>query len=217
LDWVIGTLAGIYRTRDGTSWTETEVRDATADILADPAHPGRIFAATLDRGVLRSDDGGVRWTAFNEGLTVAEIRSLALDPSGRFLYAGTAAGVFQYEFPSCHPGRDRNCLSLHGGRFLVSLAAEDPRTHTSAPGQGAQQTQEFGWFSLPVFTGNEENPEVFVKILDGRSVTGHFWVFHSGLTDLGYVLSVTDTATGETRNYRKEAGTACGGFETAHF
>jgi hypothetical protein len=87
----------------------------------------------------------------------------------------------------------------------------------NAPGHGARQTEEFGWFSLPVFTGSEENPEVFVKILDGRSVTGHFWVFHAGLTDLGYVLSVTDTMTGEARNYRKEAGTACGGFETSHF
>ena len=217
LEWVIGTLAGIYRTADGTNWTETEVRAPTTDLVADPAHPGRLFAATFNQGVLRSDDGGRRWTAFNEGLTVAEIRSLDLDPSGRFLYAGTGQGVFQYEFPACDPARERNCLALHGGRFRVSLAASDARTQRTAEGHGAQQTEEFGWYSLPLFTGNEGNPEVFVKILDGRSVTGHFWVFHSGLTDLGYLLSVTDTETGETRNYRKEAGSACGGFETAHF
>jgi hypothetical protein len=73
--------------------------------------------------------------------------------------------------------------------------------------------RSLGPLSLP-FLGVMTN---FVKILDGISVNGRFWFFYGGLTDLEYTLTVTDDATGTTRTYRKEAGSARGGFDTAAF
>ena len=45
---------------------------------------------------------------------------------------------------------------------------------------------------------DDANVELVVKVLDGRSVNGHFWVFFGALSDVGYSITVTDTATGET-------------------
>jgi hypothetical protein len=81
----------------------------------------------------------------------------------------------------------------------------------------ANENDSFGTFSLPAFTGNLSNPEVFVKIVDGRPVNGYFWVFYGGLTDVGYTLTVTDAVTGARHDYEKPAGSACGGFDTAAF
>ncbi|MEO3742244.1 S8 family serine peptidase [Plantactinospora sp. B5E13] len=44
------------------------------------------------RGVLRSTDGGRTWSNIAAGLPDPSVRSLAVSPDGRWLYAGTAAG-----------------------------------------------------------------------------------------------------------------------------
>ena len=40
-----------------------------------------------------------------------------------------------------------------------------------------------------------------VKVLDGRAVNGHFWVFSGALSDVAYTLTVTDLATGKSKTY----------------
>ena len=46
-----------------------------------------------------------------------------------------------------------------------------------------------------------------VKVLDGRPLNGHFWLFLSGLSTVEYTVRVTDTQTGEVRTVRKPAQT----------
>jgi hypothetical protein len=53
---------------------------------------------------------------------------------------------------------------------------------------------------------SEDNWEVMVKVLDGCHSNGHFWVFSSASTTLEYTLTVTDTLTGESREYSNDAG-----------
>ena len=66
-----------------------------------------------------------------------------------------------------------------------------------------------------------DNWEMLIKVLDGCSVNGHVWVFGAATTDLGYRIEVTDTATGEVREYLNEPGrpapasTASTAFENA--
>lgn len=110
-----------------------------------------------------------------------------------------------------------DALCFDDGNFSVSLTARDPRTGETGAGKPIPQTDLFGFFSLPDLTGNPENPEVFVKILDGREVNGSYWVFHGGLTDLEYVLFVTDLRTNEVKAYRKEPFGFCGGADTSAF
>lgn len=45
------------------------------------------------------------------------------------------------------------------------------------------------------------NPEVMVKVLNGCPVNGHFWVFVASVTNVGHVVTVTDTLTGEVWTY----------------
>lgn len=42
-----------------------------------------------------------------------------------------------------------------------------------------------------------KNLEVVVKVLDGRPINGHFWVFYGSLSNVEFSLEVIDTTTGE--------------------
>ncbi len=92
---------------------------------------------------------------------------------------------------SCAPNTSTLCFQL--GRFSATLTAQDPRTGKTGGGQAIPQNDLFGYFSIPALTNDPSNPEVFVKVLDGRTVNGRFWVFYGGLTDLQYTLTVRDT------------------------
>ena len=58
------------------------------------------------------------------------------------------------------------------------------------------------WFFTP------NNWEMLVKVLDGCSLNGHFWVFAAATTDVEYVLRVTDMQTGAVREYSNPLGNA---------
>ena len=109
-------------------------------------------------------------------------------------------------------------LNLKGNHaFTVKLQATDQRTGRTGPGQAIPQNDLFGYFSLPSLTSNPDNPEVFVKILDGTTINGQFWVFYGHLTDLIYDITVTEVATGFVKTYHKDAGNSAGGFDTSGF
>lgn len=100
----------------------------------------------------------------------------------------------------------------------VTVEAVDPRTGVPSPGRAMPQDGRFGQFSFPEITGDPENPEAFVKILDA-SATGKntLWVFYGSLTSLEYTMTVREVSTGRVRNFFKAAGTSCGGFDVDSF
>ena len=51
-----------------------------------------------------------------------------------------------------------------------------------------------------------DNWEILIKVLDGCSLNGHFWVYAASTTDIGYIIRVTDSATGLEKEYRNEPG-----------
>jgi photosystem II stability/assembly factor-like uncharacterized protein len=79
------------RIKRGTGKSITEIF-AVSVLAIDPAHPATLYAAVSDHGVFRSTDAGRSWHPFNAGLTDRNIDALALDATGRALYAGTADG-----------------------------------------------------------------------------------------------------------------------------
>lgn len=102
--------------------------------------------------------------------------------------------------------------------FNVTLTATNQHGgNAQGTGLALPQSDTFGYFSLPSITGNASNPEVFVKILDGRGVNGNYWVFYGHLTDLIYDITVTENATGHTKTYHKDAGVTPGGAITTDF
>lgn len=110
-------------------------------------------------------------------------------------------------------------LKLLDGRFEVSLRAVDPRTGKTGIGLPIPEPGNtlFGYFAIPDLTGNPDNPEVFVKILDAHAIGGNFWVFYGGLTDLQLTLVVKDTQTGSTKQYQRKGGSLCGDADTSTF
>jgi PKD repeat protein len=102
--------------------------------------------------------------------------------------------------------------------FTVTLTATNQHNGNAvSAGLAIPQNDLFGYFSLPGATGDPNNAEVFVKILDGRGINGQFWVFVGHVTDLIYDLTVTEVATGHSKTYHKEAGDQKGRSDTDGF
>jgi len=104
-------------------------------------------------------------------------------------------------------------LLLDGGRFTVSVRFTDPRTGISGQATPVPVTEDTGafWFFGP------DNLELMVKVLDGRTVNGHFWVFFGAASDVAYTLTVTDTQTGKQRTYNNLRGTLASVGDTEAF
>ncbi len=103
-------------------------------------------------------------------------------------------------------------LNLFGNRFSVEVAWRD---HQGQSGYGRSVPDSgnsgFFWFFGP------ENLELVVKILDGRPVNHHFWVFYGALSDVEYWITVKDKTTGEIRQYHNAPGNLCGAADTSAF
>jgi hypothetical protein len=113
-----------------------------------------------------------------------------------------------------------NELLLLGDRFHIALSATNPRDGRVSEGSSIPQSDRFGYFSLPDFTGDPNFPEVCVKMVDATSFSGNFWFFHTSLTSLPYTLTVTDTVTGAVQTYQNGSSGAsrfCGGADTGAF
>jgi hypothetical protein len=114
----------------------------------------------------------------------------------------------------CEPAPDHLCLL--GGRFRVTVMAQNTRTFAVSRGAVALQSDRFGVFSLPGVTGDASFPEVVVKMI--VSSGGEAWVYHGSLTGLPYILTVTDTTTGQIETYTNEPQNRfCGGVDTSAF
>jgi hypothetical protein len=213
-----GSSSGVFKSSDsGNSFSRigaAGLPSATVgDVVVNPRDPSSVYVAILGAGIYASPNGGATWTALNSGLTSLLISELAIDPTGTFLHAATGAGVFDYQFPP----NDMALALNRSHRFLVRLTARDPRTGRVSGGLAVPLGDLAGYFSVPDLTMSPETPEVLVKVVDGRAINGSYWIFHATLTDLEYTLTVTEDATGRVKIYSKEAGSACGGFDTSAF
>ena len=94
-------------------------------------------------------------------------------------------------------------LLLRAGRFRVSAEWTVPDG-----GSGLAWALPLSDESGALWFFDEANLELLVKVLDGCSLNGAFWVFAAGLTDVGVVLTVEDTLTGVRRIYSNPQGTA---------
>lgn len=93
-------------------------------------------------------------------------------------------------------------LYLEDGRFWVDVDWSDPARGLAGKGHPVTLTLKSGqfWFDW------NQNPQVVVKILDGRTQNGHYWIHVAALTDLDFVVHITDVVAGKTRTYHNPAG-----------
>ena len=104
-------------------------------------------------------------------------------------------------------------LYLNNGRFRVDVSFRTPDGTQSGIGMPVPLTSDTGYFWF--FSAG--NIELVIKVVDGRPVNGHFWVFYGGLTDVEVNMTVTDTMTGAIRTYFKPAGALASDADTAAF
>ena len=94
-------------------------------------------------------------------------------------------------------------MCLNNGRFQVTATwrKSDGTTGAATPALFTNDTGYFWFF-------DDSNVELVLKVLDARAVNGQFWVFASGLTNVGVDITVVDTETGSVKTYQNPLGTA---------
>lgn len=95
--------------------------------------------------------------------------------------------------PHCNP----TGLCLNNNRFQVTFDVFDGIGDIAAISNQDSATSGF-------FFG--QNFEMLVKVIDGCAFNGHYWVFAAAATDVEYTLTVTDTATNQSRTYENSLG-----------
>jgi photosystem II stability/assembly factor-like uncharacterized protein len=191
----------LFQTRDGGStWTPLPLSSpgtVFTAIAVDPVASNIVYTSSPDLGILRSPDFGTTW--FPVSNFIAWIYSFAFDSSPeKRLYGGSDAGVIYRAETASLPytcSASATSLCLLAGRFQV-VAQVGPVGAGYATGATALTGRSGGlWFFTP------SNIDVGVKVLDGRSVNGHFWVFFGALSNVEYRITVTDTLTGVVKSY----------------
>lgn len=209
---------GIYKsTNGGATWTwmtaQAQIPSDVQALAIDPASPFSLYVGTQGSGVFVSHDGGQTWAPFSDGLASGDINALTLGPGGR-LWAGTTTGVFELTVGDPAPCvAASTTLCLHDNRFRVEVFRSATSSSPAGSGQAVPRTSDTGgfWFF------SNDNTELLVKVLDGRSFNGHFWVFFASLTDVGFDLTVTDTLTGQSKSYRNVQGQLASVADTLAF
>jgi len=235
---VAGDAALYYAADDGEHGEELWVSDGTAagtrmvrDILPGGTSSlpgsltlvgGRLFFSASDgeHGFeLWESDGSAGGTRMVQDIAPGSQSSspLELVAAGGSLFFSADDGVWGRELwalplaaGSCEPGTFALCLG--GGRYKVEARWADFSGNRGA-GHAVALTADTGyfWFFGP------ENVEVVLKVLDGRGLNDHVWVFYGALSSVEYALTVTDTATGAARRYVNPKGRLGSVADTAAF
>ncbi len=201
---------------DGTAAGTTVLRDL---LPGDTSSGAPRFLKVGDRVLFSADDGVHGFEPWQSDGTAAGTRLVQdIAPEGassrpdhftlagdRVFFAaddgltGEELWVLPLSGPACQPSATALCLS--GGRFRLEVSWRDFAGNTGG-GHAAPLSADTGyfWFFDPA------NVETVVKVLDGRGVNGHFWVYYGALSNVEYTMTVTDTQTGLTRRYFNPAG-----------
>ena len=111
---------GLFRSGNrGQTWA-LDLSGVNVQALAVSGSPTVVYVGT-ENGVVKSENGGVNWSAANNGLTNLDITALAAGVShSDIVYAGTRQGIFRSN------NRGASWTSLGFGTEAVSALAVDP-------------------------------------------------------------------------------------------
>jgi WD40 repeat protein len=137
------------------------------------------------------------------GRGLAFVLAFAVIVAAGYPGAANAAGP-------CTAGETTLCLNQ--GRFQVQVQWTDFQG-SSGEGRAVGLTLDTGyfWFFSPA------NVELMVKVLDGRELNGHFWVFYGALSNVEYTLTVTDVVSGASKTYFNPSGRLASVADTRAF
>lgn len=113
--------------------------------------------------------------------------------------------------PGCTENDGALCLS--DGRFRVEVEWQSQHDGERGTGSLRRLSDESG--AATFFS--PENVELVFKLLDGRGVNDHHWVYYGALSDVEYWLTVTDTLHDRVVVYRNPPGEVCGRGDSKAF
>lgn len=154
---------------------------------------GRIWAASASGGT---------WTREPFPFDLPGLTSFGETRVGEIVLATQGGDLYALERPelaACVAGEGRICLV--DGRFQVEVSFRDYdgiRGDALPVTTGTDST--LLWFFAPTIW------EHLVKVIDGCSLNGQWWVYAAAATDVEYVLRVTDTLHQEVREYPNTLG-----------
>ena len=211
-----GDEATISVERRGGTRGEVAVRYRTMPRSA-AAHTD--FSAVEGRLVWKDGESGPRLVNVplmaDDEIERSELFDLVLSDvsGGAELPEPRAVGVIQdmTAGPGCTDSDGALCLS--GGRFRVEV--EWQSQYNGERGTGALQRLSDETGSATFFS--PENVELVFKLLDGRGINDHHWVYYGALSDVEYWLTVTDTLHDRVVVYRNPPGEICGRGDSKAF
>jgi hypothetical protein len=115
------------------------------------------------------------------------------------LAAGLSLATGAARADTCAPSSTTLCLA--GQRFSAEVSWTDFQGNTGS-GQAVSLTSDTGYF----WFFSASNVELVVKVLDGRALGGHFWVFYGALSNVQYTMIVRDLQTGDVQIYENPSG-----------
>lgn len=145
--------------------------------------------------------------AVNPGARPQGSPDVASDAAGNFVVVYEAEDVpgepriFAQRFTAPSSCTRDEVLCLQGDRFELEVSWRDGRGG-SGRGHAVELTADTGafWFFGP------QNVELVVKVLDGREINNHYWVFYGSLSNVEYELVVRDKVTGASKTYVNQEG-----------
>jgi hypothetical protein len=206
------TAAGTSATVIRLNWTDNSNNETEFRIEQ------KVGANFTDIGSASANATQINVTGFTAG-TSATFRVRARNAAGNSPYSNEASGTTNSNPGSCTPNDTTVCLL--NSRFRVKIDYVNPFSNPpNQPGtfraarllEGVQNpdTALFGFSSAQAI-------EVVVRIQDTRPFAPRFDIYYGGMTDVGYVVSVTDTQTGVTKQYTNTAGKVGGGVDRSTF
>jgi photosystem II stability/assembly factor-like uncharacterized protein len=209
----------IRSTNGGTAWSAAGnglPNIGVTAIAIDKTASSRVYAGTSGGGTFLTKNFAASWTAQNTGLSDRHVVSMTVAPtSPSTVYAGTqASGAYKAVSDAvgvCAVGATNLCLQAN--RFRVEVAWSVPADGRAGSGQAIPVSSDTGtfWFF------ESANYEMMIKVLDGRAVNGHIWVFYGALSNVQYTITVTDTQTAAVKTYFNPQDTLASRADTSAF
>ncbi len=210
-----GGLAAVTVERRGGAEGHVAVDYGTAPRSAEEAD----FGAVSGRLTWRHGESGPREVTVplmaDDEIERSELFDFTLShvQGGADLPEARAVGVIQDVTATAGCRENDGALCLGGGRFRVEVEWDSQHDGERGTGSLSRLSDESG---IATFF-SPDNVELVVKVLDGRGVNGHRWVFYGALTDVEYWLTVTDTLRDQVVVYRNPPGEVCGRGDTMAF
>ncbi|MFN2632311.1 MAG: hypothetical protein ABR610_02745 [Thermoanaerobaculia bacterium] len=222
---------GIARGPDGNIWF-TEIgssrigRMTPAGVVAEFSLPGGAapygITAASDGNLWFTESGIDRVGRITQAGAISEFPIPTAGGAPTEITSGPDGNVWFTEFNGdriarvalqgfCVPNSSTLCLNK--ARFQVQVAWDVSAQGKTGEGKAIPLTGDTGafWF----FSAN--NIEIVVKVVDGRTFNGKFWVFIGSLTDVDFRVTIRDLEADHVNTYVHTGGTLQSFSDTAAF